>query len=64
MRKNGVVKYRQGRIIREIGRKGFVVHNLIVFDIGCGDDCACGFADIEDALPDAAREKLCEMLLL
>ena len=31
MRENGVVKYIEGRVIREIGRKGFVVHNLIVF---------------------------------
>ena len=63
MRENGVVKYIEGCVIREIGRKGFVVHNLIVFDIGGGDDCACGFTDIEHAFPDAACEKLCEMLL-
>ena len=63
MRENGVVKYIEGRVIREIGRKGFVVHNLIVFNIGGGDDCTCGFTDIEHALLDAAREQLCEMLL-
>ena len=63
MRENGVVKYIEGRVIRESGRKGFVVHDLVVFNIGCGDDCTGGFADLEHALPDAAREQLCEMLL-
>ena len=52
MRENGVVKYIKGRVIREIGRKGFVVHDLVVRDIWARNYRASGFSNVGNAILD------------